>query len=527
MLSLARLKPLTSGLWTCGLAVALTTGCGGGSGGAAGGGAGNKGGSLAAGTGGSAGVVAGAAGSAVAGASGQGGGSAEGVAGSHGGAGTSGVAGTNGSAGSRGQYDGGGSTDAAGIQGCVGAGVAATSDGGVVASYGPPHGISAAGDDTCAAWLNGALACWGDDSAGQLGDCSTAPRARPKMILGSAGGVVNFSMAAHRTCESVPGDAGIANGSTICWGPGPPAVVPGIAAANGLQVSDDHACAFTGSGLLCWGDNTYGQLGDGTTNSSDVPVRVSGLSGATWFTVGPDVTCAWNYGTTSWCWGNNTGGQLGDGTTMSKSVPVRIPINPAGTLTSFGQHTFTASNNNLFCWGTGACGDGGGPTSVRLNPTQIALSSWPYYVVGSNQTTCVLLGDGSIACWGLNSNGQLGDGTMVDRFTPAAVLLPSGGKATYITANADGSSFYALMSDSSVCSWGRNDRGQLGDGTTTDRSTPVRVVGVTTPYGVAAGNAHACSQTSSFIVQCWGANDLGQLGDGTFVDRPTPQTISF
>jgi hypothetical protein len=499
MLSLAQLKALTSGLWACGLAIALTTGCGGSSGGAAGGGAGGKGGSLAAGTAGAAGVVAGAAGSAV--------------------------AGTNGSAGSKGEHDGG-STDAAGMQGCGGTGATVTIDGGVVASYGPPHGVSAAGDDTCAAWLNGALACWGDDSAGQLGDCSTAPRARPGMILGSAGGVVNFSMAAHRTCESVPGDAGIANGSTICWGPGPPTAVRGIAAANGLAVSDDHACATTGSSILCWGDNTYGQLGDGTNNSSDVAVPVVGLTGDL-IKVGPQFSCVSTISGTTWCWGQNMGGQLGNGTTTSSSQPVKVLPDPVGIVFLTGQHVY-ANVGVVSCWGTGACGDGSGPTSIRLAPTPVALSG-PALTepAGADATSCTILMGGSVECWGTNSHGQLGDGTVVDHLIPAAVLLPSGEQAQYLSANADGSSFYALMSDGSVYSWGRNDRGQLGDGTTTDRSSPVRVVGVTTPYGVTAGNAHACSQTSSWAVQCWGANDLGQLGDGTFVDRPTPVTITF
>jgi hypothetical protein len=474
---------------------------------------------------------------AKAGASGQGGSSGSGVAGSHGGAGTSGVAGgatsgvagASGSVGSQGESDGGGSAGAGGIQDGAGADGAAARDGAVGGSNGPPHGITAAGDDTCATWPNGAVACWGDDSAGQLGDGLTAPRARPVMVVGGSGGLVNFSMAAHRTCVSVPGDAGISDGSTICWGPGPPAVVPGIAAANGLNVSDDHACSFTGSGLLCWGDNTYGQLGDGTTNSSEVPVPVTGLSGDIWFIVGSDVTCGWDYQTTSWCWGNNTDGQLGDGTTVSKSVPVQILPGPEGTLAPIGRLTFSFPNNNLFCSGTGACGDGGGATSVRLKPTQTALSSWPRTnPVGSDQTSCLVLGDDSIACWGVNSHGQLGDGTMVDRFTPAAVLLPCGAQGKSISATTDGSSFYAVMMDNSLYAWGRNDRGQLGDGTTTDRSTPVLVVGVTNPYAPTAGNAHACSQSyNNFIVQCWGANDLGQVGDGTFVDRPTPETITF
>jgi alpha-tubulin suppressor-like RCC1 family protein len=348
------------------------------------------------------------------------------------------------------------------------------------------------------------------------------------MIPGVSGGLLNFSMAARRTCVIVLGDAGVSGGPVICWGPGPPAAVAGITAANGLAVTDDHVCVTTaiGGNVLCWGDNTYGQLGDGTTTSSDVAVPVGGLT-EVMIKAGPQFSCASNLAGTTWCWGQNMGGQLGNGTTSSSGQPVKVLPDPAGIVFITGQHVY-ANVGAVSCWGTGACGDGGGPSSVRLTPTRVALGG-PALTepAGSDATSCTVLVGGSVECWGANDHGQLGDGTVVDHLTPGAVLLPSGEQAKYISATADGSSFYALMTDSSVYAWGRNDRGQLGDGTTTDRSTPVRVVGVATPYGVTAGTAHACSQTSSFAVQCWGANDLGQLGDGTFVDRPTPVTISF
>ena len=206
-----------------------------------------------------------------------------------------------------------------------------------------------------------------------------------------------------------------------------------------------------------------------------------------------------------------------------------ISILPEPAVNPFpvGRHIFSGDNNNhLFCAGTGACGDGGGPSSVRLKPTQIALPSWARSnPAGSDQTSCLILGDFSVSCWGSNNHGQLGDGTMVDNFTPTAVLLPSGVQGQAITATTDGSTFFLQTTDYKIYAWGRNDRGQLGDGTTTDRSSPALLAGVG-PW-VAAGTSHACSMSSDWVIHCWGGNNAGQLGDGTFVDRHTPVTVTF
>jgi alpha-tubulin suppressor-like RCC1 family protein len=463
----------------------------------------------------------------------------QGGSGSGGGAGVTGPAvggaggGGGGTSSRGGNTDGGpaGSTSAGGGSG-IDAGCAAGGEEPIIppaGNYGHPNGITAAGDDTCVVFPSGAVACWGDDDAGQLGDCSTKPRSSPGMIGGLPDAVnLSFSMSAHQFCE-VPIPASTVGGPVICWGPGPPRSIAGMPPANGVTVSDDHACATTaiGGNLYCWGDNTYGQLGDGTTNSSAAAVAVIGVS-QIWKNLGSDVTCAWDFRTTSWCWGKNTDGQLGDGTTISKSVPVQMLPEPAVNPVPVGRHVFSFGNNNLFCWGTGACGDGGGPSSVRLKPTQIALPSWPATnPAGSDQTSCVVVGDGPVACWGVNSHGQLGDGTMVDRFTPGAVLLPSGIKGQAIFATTDGSSFFLQTTDYKVYAWGRNDRGQLGDGTTTDRSTPVPVMGIGSSLQLATGTSHACAMNSDWVIQCWGGNSSGQLGDGTFVDRPTPVTVAF
>ena len=116
---------------------------------------------------------------------------------------------------------------------------------------------------------------------------------------------------------------------------------------------------------------------------------------------------------------------------------------------------------------------------------------------------------------------------MVDRFSPAAVLLPIGVQGQYIASTTDGSSFFLQTTDYRVYAWGRNDIGQLGDGTTTDRSTPVPLMGLGSSLVLVTGTSHACAISSDLVVQCWGGNSSGQLGDGTFVDRTTPVTVAF
>jgi hypothetical protein len=136
--------------------------------------------------------------------------------------------------------------------------------------------------------------------------------------------------------------------------------------------------------------------------------------------------------------------------------------------------------------------------------------------------TCALLSDGTARCWGYNSDGQLGDGTTTQRLTPVAV---SG--LTNAVAIATGSYHTcALLSDGSARCWGGNNNGQLGDGTTTKRLTPVTVIGLTNTVAIAGGDFHTCVLRSNGTARCWGHNTFGQLGDGTTTQRTTPVTVS-
>lgn len=136
--------------------------------------------------------------------------------------------------------------------------------------------------------------------------------------------------------------------------------------------------------------------------------------------------------------------------------------------------------------------------------------------------TCAVLSGGSVRCWGSNAGGQLGDGTTTDRTTPTPVI-----GITNAVAVAAGWGFTcALLSDGGIKCWGRNYYGYLGDGTTTDRLTPVRVSGIADGVGLAAGGGHSCARLSGGTVKCWGENDKGTLGDGTTTARLAPVSVA-
>jgi alpha-tubulin suppressor-like RCC1 family protein len=295
-----------------------------------------------------------------------------------------------------------------------------------------------------------------------------------------------------------------------------------------------HTCALTSAGgAKCWGGNYYGELGDGTTTDRHTPVAVSGLaSGVAAISAGFH-TCALTSAGGAKCWGFNASGQLGDGTTTERHRPVDVSGLASGvaaivaaTQGDYPIHTCAlTSGGGVKCWGGNDHGQlGDGTTTERHTPVDVVgLASGVAAIAAGDGHTCALTSGGGVTCWGSNRNGQLGDGTKTDRHTAVDVVGLASGVAAI---SAAGSHTCALTSAGGVKCWGGNGFGQLGDGTTTNRRTPVDVSGLASGVAaIAAGYSHTCALTSAGGAKCWGRNHYGQLGDGTTTQHHTPVAV--
>jgi alpha-tubulin suppressor-like RCC1 family protein len=183
----------------------------------------------------------------------------------------------------------------------------------------------------------------------------------------------------------------------------------------------------TSGGAKCWGNNETGQLGDGTTTNRSTPVDVSGLtSGVASITAGDSHTCALTSSGGAKCWGGNWGGQLGDGNTTDSSIPVDVSGLTSGvaSITAGGSHTCAVTTSGgAKCWGDGSFGQlGDGTTTNRSTPVDVSgLTSGVASISAGGNHTCALTTSGGAKCWGRNSNGRLGDNSDNDRLTPVDV----------------------------------------------------------------------------------------------------------
>ena len=400
--------------------------------------------------------------------------------------------------------------------------------------------VSAGSYHTCAVTAGGGVKCWGDNSSGQLGDGAITQRTTAVDVSGLAHAVSAVAAGYDYTCVLET------DGGVQCWGSDvygqlgtggnlmvlTPAEVPALASGvSALAAGYSHNCVVTASGgVKCWGYNFYGQLGDGTVNTRATPAAVSGLAGGVAkLGLGYYHSCAVTTTGGVKCWGTNGNGELGNGTTMGRSIPVDVTGLTSGVvaIAAGGYHTCAlTSSGGVKCWGYNYYGQlGDGTTTDRETPVDVGgLTSGVIAVAAGYFHTCAVTSSGGVKCWGWNSYAQLGDGTTTQRTTPVDV---SGLTAGVVGLAAGGSHTCVLTSAGGVKCWGNNYYGQLGDGTTTDRSVPVDVTGLTSGVvGLVAGAYHTCAVTSGGAVKCWGSNGNGQLGDGTTTTRWTPVDVS-
>lgn len=277
------------------------------------------------------------------------------------------------------------------------------------------------------------------------------------------------------------------------------------------------------------GANTYGQLGDGTTTDRSTWAAVAGLSGVTQIAAGVGTGYAMLSDGSVRAWGWNRYGQLGDGSTTDRLTPGLVPGLPAGAtqvVSSTRTGYVLSANGSVWSWGFNKFGQiGDGSTTDRLTPGPVSgLTSGVTQLAAGGYTVYSLSSDGSVRGWGSGKLGQTGDGAALDRSTPVSVSGLSGVKR--VTAGYFGG--YALFPDGSVKAWGANGQGSVGDGSTANRVTPVQVSGLTSGVTqVEAGISTAYALSSDGSVRAWGYNAQGQVGDGSTTNRPTPVSVAL
>ncbi len=307
-----------------------------------------------------------------------------------------------------------------------------------------------------------------------------------------------------------------------------PALGPATMASGGA-----HTCLVNSdTTAACWGDNRYGQLGDGTTVDATAPVGVVHLSYVVAVAAGEWHTCAVLAMGQVKCWGDNTQGQLGMTAPRRSSMPVLSPVGPATQIAAGRTHSCAILiTGEVVCWGDNRTSQTG------VQRESLAKPSLPVMVPGvvnaiavaaGNEHTCAVQQDGQLLCWGDNHFGQLGHGIQEHHSFPPRPV-PIAGKA--LTVAAGRRHTCALLQDRTVQCWGEGFEGQLGDGLRKDSLLPVRVTvrdsgGHVATLGhvtaITAGSQHTCALLKGGQLWCWGSNALGQLGrvEGVMADRP-------
>jgi alpha-tubulin suppressor-like RCC1 family protein len=296
----------------------------------------------------------------------------------------------------------------------------------------------------------------------------------------------------------------------------------------------DHSCAVTSAGTAyCWGNNGNGQLGDGTTTNSTIPVLVSGEH--IWASIDASIsvdggylhTCGVTTDGAGYCWGSNTYGQLGDGTNTQRLEPVLVTGGLMFTsISAASTHTCgVTTTGQAYCWGWNGIGQLGNGSEEDSNVPVTVSGELTFSSISAKgfSHSCGVTTTGKAYCWGENSLGQLGDSTTINSAVPVAV---SGG--LIFSSISGGRSYNCGLTSAGIgyC-WGNNSYGQLGNGTTTHSPVPVAVSGSHTWGSLSHGGYyHSCGVTKAGVGYCWGYNLSAQLGDATTTDKHIPVIIS-
>ncbi len=302
------------------------------------------------------------------------------------------------------------------------------------------------------------------------------------------------------------------------------ALVSVLSITDGLEIEagGSNACVRRSSGLVyCWGNPL------GWSGARGVPTALSGAVDAVSVSAGGGHTCVALSTGRVLCGGLNATGQLGDGTTTYRNSLVAVTgvttaIAVAAGGGSDGHTCALLRGGSVVCWGLNTSGQlGDGSTMNRFAPVAVSGLSDAVELVAGQDYTCARRSTGAVVCWGRNNAGQLGDTSFVSHPTPMPVV----GFTDAIDIDANSETTCAVRAGGAVLCWGNNNNGQIGDGFGSNRATPTQVSGLLDGTSVVTGNQHNCAIRRSGALVCWGGNGAGELGDGTTMQRRTPVTF--
>ncbi len=418
-----------------------------------------------------------------------------------------------------------------------------------VAGLSKVQAIAAGAYHALALKKDGTVWAWGFNGDGQLGDGTNNDKLTPVQVSGLSNVVAIVCGAFHNLA--------LKNDNTVwAWGSNQfgqlgngttadsnvPVQVATIANAISIGAGDNHSlvCLSNGS-AWAWGLNDNGQLGDNSTSTRLLPVQVSGLFNVKSVACGAVHSAARKSDGTVWTWGYNGYGQLGNGNTTQNQIPVLMGganFKNNTAIACGGYHT-VAYQKDKSLWACGYNVDGEVGNGPHTNwpfyevktPLQVLGCCEPLLVTASKYNCYILRGDGSVWSWGNNGWTSLGDGSDNRRDSPVRVLNIKDIVDISSFGNTDedgGWHALALMANGTVWAWGRNNEGQLGDGSTTNSSVPIQSGGLPgNIVQVSAGSWHSLALDSNGTVWGWGYNANGQLGDGTTLNRPLAVPVGF
>ncbi|HET9439685.1 MAG TPA: hypothetical protein VFO52_05920 [Longimicrobiales bacterium] len=374
------------------------------------------------------------------------------------------------------------------------------------------------------------------------GDITPGPEPADTITAASAGFFRALSAGYYHACGLTP------SGAVYCWGWASgifggsdaeheaahrPTQATQITGFDTISAGAGMLCGIAGGETLCWGANEFGELGVegpsqmcGSLPCNPLPTPVAAVSAFRQVAAGGGHTCAVDAAGVAYCWGYGAYGRLGVEQNTNQGIPVAVNTELRfRAVAAAGTHSCgVALDGVAYCWGYGEGGQigHGFSTTAQTTPARVAGDHTFTHLASGGAHNCALRLDGAAYCWGVNAEGQLGNGTTSNANVPVhAGTLP------FVAVTAGGTHSCAIAANGQGYCWGDNTEGQLGDGTLIDRSVPTPISTELRFTQITAGYHFTCGLTTANTAVCWGLNYRGSLGTGLEELRATtPQRVA-